>query len=1385
MAEFITYRHKIAGWIACIFLAVGTTYAGSDQSMAGLTARSLGTGLGDTSPAVAFNSKAKNYLVLYAKNDATCGQQRLFAKVIDGISGIISGADISISDCNVSIADPQVVYNAKLDEYLIFYKSIGNTPNKSNIFYCSIDATTYQFKVTNVSLANSSFSDPFRTLNLAHDTKNGLYALGYHMLSGGQESSLLIRYVDENSKALKTHQTSISITDFSETNLGVFQSKLIFNGSNLMPVFELRLTSGSEIWGGIVNTVSGALVNNIFLISPQGSDYKNYINPGAVYNQGTDETIVAFEEAYYSDPVGGVRLSKDIYIQRILAANGNLAGSPVKMPALPPAMDFEEDKKFPVLSISYLSQEIIAGYYGMRFNADSDRHNIYLHRLNQSDLALISTTSILVEQNVGKQLEENDKLKAIGLVHNEPNNQFNLVWMKDSNKEIKTQIWRYNNNPPTNLSLSTSAQNENMPIGSVFATMRADDPDPEDAAPVFSFVSGVGGVDNSYFTIDQNLLKIAKKLNFEESATRSVKIRATDTHGAFTEKVFVLTINDINEAPYDILLSGNLSVEENSLAFSSTITVKDEDFGDTHTLALVAGDSSANNSNFEIISGNILKIKKTLNYEENPVAYIRIRATDAIGLLKEKGFSIQVIDVNEPMENMYLMPESLPENDPDAFVTVVIIDPDAQQDYTISLTEGTGDDDNTFFVPVDNKLKVSRAFDYETKNLYKIRVRAKEGAYIVDKEFTISVIDVNDAPDSITISENQIMDGRGAGYAIGKIFTYDQDAGDEHSLSLTKGSDIFLIDTNDSLITKIPLIYNYSNPAANFYNITIRSEDKAGSAISKTLDIEVIPFSDTEKPRILNFENNEKYIFADANRDFTISINATDNEKLEAIYFYYRQIRSDQPFKLSDKLMQVEENEKFFRADVSLNTSEMDEMGIEYYFEVVDAAENTAVSPSGYAYKMFESKVFTPTGKSYSGEANSYRIVTNPYKLGSGNNRVSKIFSDYGSSSGKTWRLFKYEGQENVEIGKSTSATLDQGSGYWFNKMPLLEDAIVLDNAQTPENHAQKEFSMQLKIGWNLIGNPYPFYLDWNDVRNYNGFTGNNAILYTFEGQYREATGLNIFEGGFVYSDRTTELKFPITKHGPSGRIAQNEPTGYEWLVNLTLENRHLRNQLSGIGMHELASENYDEYDRPLLPRFIYFADIAFEYPDQQVKDLSRDITSTSKQHIWEFTATSNAPERQFKLSWNKPDFKISDKRLILYDINHDISTDMSDVQSYTVDLSVPVAFKAIYGDKAFIEATLSEARVQAMSPYPNPFSDEVTLPLILPQTGSNYKVEYSIFNLLGEKVFAKSEERITNGVYSLKWNNHRELPNGIYIYSIKVKNTFLTKEFHGRIVKN
>jgi hypothetical protein len=1375
------YCKKISGWLLIMLLALNISYATSDQTLSGLTKISLGSGMGDTAPSVAFNSNANEYLVVYTKADILClTQQKIYGTIINSISGEKENT-FGISDCANSLEDLSIIYSEDNDEYVIGYK-IKNAGAK--IVAQTINATSFSIS-SPIELDNVLLGDPFKKITLTENQSSNTYVIGYHEEISASENNLIVRYVDSKSKSLRTYSSQLGTGLIANSNDGLNNAKLLSLDNKIFACFELMLLSGSEIWGTFIDPLNGALLPNekIFQISPSPGGDSIVINPSPAINPNTDEILVAYERSHLQ--ISTASLNTKLKGQIINLITGNRIGNEKSLSNVPNTGEPYEDAKLPSICYSSLSNEFIIHYYGRWWvNSSANKYNSYLERIDGLDISTITPSGILISNDVGSVIEDNNSLHPLGIAHNSINNQFLAVWNVESTNEVVTQIWRYDNNPPSNLRISNNVQNENKPVGTVFATLSANDPDPEDPSPNFTFVDGIGGEDNAFFTIVNSELRIAENLNYEEASTRSVKIRAADSHGAFTDKVFTLTIIDINEAPDNLSLSVPLSVEENADNFTSTITVEDEDFGDTHTLALIAGDSSNNNSNFEILSGNTLNLKVPVNFEDTSMQYVRIRATDAIGLSKEKAFAIQVVDVNEPMETMLISPQAIPENDPDAFVTIEIVDPDETQDYTITLTAGEGDDDNTSFTPVDNKLQVISPFNFEVKDTYKIRVKAKEGAYAVDQAFIVSVSDINDAPDSITISSRQVMDGRGAGFAIGKIFTFDQDEGDEHTLSLIEGADFFSIDTNDSLLTKIPLVYSYSNPLANFYNITIRSEDKGGSAISKSLSIEVIPFSDTEVPKILNFEDNDQFILSDVQQDFSLSIDATDNEKLDTVLFYYRQIRSRQSFVGYKGTQQTKNNEKFYSVEVPLNTSEMDEMGIEYYFKVIDAAGNADSTVVGYTYKMYASKIFEPTGKSYNGDFASYKIVSNPFSLGS-NGKVSKIFSDYGSSSDKTWRLFRYDGSENIEIDKSTTAAIVQGDGYWFNKMPILEQAIVLDNAQAPANNRENEFVLNLAKGWNLIGNPYPFPLNWNEVRTHNELTSNDLVLYTFNGEYREANTLDIFEGGYVYSEIDTEIDIPIVQYLLPGRIASDQKPEYEWRVNFTLENPQLKNRLSGLGMHNDASLTFDHFDRPLLPRFIIYADISFNHPEHPLEEFSRDIAPTAEKYVWDFVASSNSLEKSFMLNWSKPAFNSSDERLMLYDINHDVVTDMMKESSYSLDLSHPVAFKAIYGNQSFIDAMLSEVRVSALNPYPNPFRSKIFLPLSLPDSNEEYSIECSIFNLLGEQVFKKNEDNISGGSYKLKWEDHQELQKGIYIYSIKIKNMFLAKEFHGRIVKN
>ncbi|MCG8307912.1 MAG: cadherin domain-containing protein [Cytophagales bacterium] len=1364
-------------------------FATGDQSMVNLTVRSPGTGLGNAAPAIAYNSNTNEYLLIYSDYGASCapGEEQLFGIFINAITGSFVGNAIPISDCTNSIRGQKILYNPDLNEYFIFYKSIGTIGNKSNLYYCTINGTAKAIEHAPSQLTGDAIADPFRDFAIRYDHRSKVYALGYHKSNALGETSFTVDYVDGNSKSKRPYQTFIDKDDFSGTNKGVLESKIVFNGSDFILIFELNFDTGSEIWGGIFDPSSGTLDNDYFRISPSGTSSLFYSNPDAVYNISSHEVIIAYEESYYRDGNNAYTLSGNVRLQKINPTNGVLIG-PLNVAISPlPGNGNTEDKKLPSILLSTASGEILMSFYGIRFAAGTDLYHLMLHRINPDDLTSISTTSTLVDASVGMEVLENSQLKNLSSAHNSENNQFNLVWISESAMEVKSQIWRYDNNPPGIPSLSSSTINEELPIGYTVSSLSASDPDPEDNSLSFSLVPG--GEDNAYFQIDGNALKIAKRLNFEEAHTRHIIIRATDNHGAASENNFAIAINDVDEDPFNLALSGSLVFEENipSAVFNSTISVQDDDIGNSHTYTLVAGDSSDNNSNFKIEAGSeTLELTGAFNFEDTSRQYVRVRATDNTGLSTEKAFTISITDVNEAPEEIILSTNQLPENDTESAAIVDVIDPDNYSNYSFSKSAGEGDDDNEFFNLVDNQLKPATPLNFEAKNRYTVRLRAFDGTYDKTRSFTIAVSDENDNPDSIRLSEHRFLADQPNGSLVGHLVAYDQDAEDSHTFSLIVGADLFFINgTEIRALNSMP--YDFSDPANNIHSIVVRATDAQGGAKTESLDIEVVLVKDDEKPEIRNFNEIERHLDSESDSLF-LSVDVRDNEQLGSVHFFYRPIRSGNEFiNGAEFLFTTIFDQKNSNVVAALSASVMDEMGIEYYFKAIDAAGNADSTNVGYTYWSFAPKQFNAVNTNdYKGTASSYKIITNPYLIES--SKVSKIFSDYGASSSNSWRLFGYDAGENREVGNVYGSTLSQGEGYWFNKSEGLDQQIQFELARVREHNRENPFKINLKKGWNLIGNPYPFRLNWDMVNIENEDQAYNLDLFTFDESYSEAHYLNEFQGGFVFADEAVTLDIPVIEASGSGaRTAEQATSGNGWMLDFTLESGRIRHALSGIGMHEHADASYDRFDRPLLPRFIRFLDISFDHPEHFARHFSKDIVAIRDNHIWEFVVSSNLPDKNITLSWNSELFKESDHQLILYDVLNDHIINVAGMSEYAFQLDNNATFKAVYGNRSFIRETLSNIKIEALKPYPNPFNEQVTIPINLPYSNNSYDLECSLFNLMGQRVFARKYEKLQPGSFQIELDerSHRNLEQGIYIYSIKVKNGLMTKDFHGRIVKN
>jgi len=157
-------------------------------------------------------------------------------------------------------------------------------------------------------------------------------------------------------------------------------------------------------------------------------------------------------------------------------------------------------------------------------------------------------------------------------------------------------------------------------------------------------MAGTGDTDNASFNISDDSLRTSEVFDYETKNSYSIRVRSADWNCLYFEKVFTITVTNVNEAPTDISLS-NSSVAENQPVdtlvgdFSTT----DPDTGNTFTYTLMAGTGDTDNASFNI-SGDSLRTSEVFDYMTKNSYSIRVRSTDQGRLYFEKVFTITVID---------------------------------------------------------------------------------------------------------------------------------------------------------------------------------------------------------------------------------------------------------------------------------------------------------------------------------------------------------------------------------------------------------------------------------------------------------------------------------------------------------------------------------------------------------------------------------------------------------------------------------------------------------------------------------------------------------------------------------------------------------------------
>ncbi len=173
-------------------------------------------------------------------------------------------------------------------------------------------------------------------------------------------------------------------------------------------------------------------------------------------------------------------------------------------------------------------------------------------------------------------------------------------------------------------------------------------------------------------------------------------------------------------------------------------------------------------------------------------------------------------------------------------INLTATDANIGEAFTYTLVAGTGDTDNASFTINGSSLQAVASFDFETKTSYSFRLRVTDkGGLSFEKEFTITVINVNEAPTALALSNTSVLENAASGTTIGTLAGTDADAGDTHTYTLVSGTGS--TDNASFTITGTTLstaaVFNFE--AKNSYAVRVRVTDAGGLSFERAFTITV------------------------------------------------------------------------------------------------------------------------------------------------------------------------------------------------------------------------------------------------------------------------------------------------------------------------------------------------------------------------------------------------------------------------------------------------------------------------------------------------------------------------------------------------------------------
>ena len=354
---------------------------------------------------------------------------------------------------------------------------------------------------------------------------------------------------------------------------------------------------------------------------------------------------------------------------------------------------------------------------------------------------------------------------------------------------------------------------------------------------------------------------------------------------------------------------------------------------------------------------------------------------------------------------------------------------------------------------------------------------------------------------------------------------------------------------------------------------------------------------------------------------------------------------------------------------------------------------------------------------------------------------------------------------------------IELGYAYWFRHR---YDEPVLFEEDSSSAIALEKFVIDLDDGWNLIGSPFSFPVQFDKDS-----IVTDPITYVGGGWSESQNELIPWNGYAVYSPNPSQLTLlPFSENDSSARrIASKD----EWYLNVKAKSQsHIHNSME-IGRRAYAKESFDIFDTPVFPNVESSLSLSADLNATRESKYMRDVRDIDELNgVWNLKIDAEKDENEIFLSGALKGKIPEGLSIAIIDIPERKATFNFLEYGLQIIKNSKIAYdiKIIMGELDYVQKMSDEILENIPSTfslsqnYPNPFNPITKLDYNLPLRS---KVNISIYNVLGQEIKTLVNGVKEYGYHSVTWDGRNDLgkdmSSGVYFARITSKGFTKTRK--------